>query len=483
MRQGIPNGVGAVMQYTYDDEAGGFVLTDTEPGGDLLVNSIVKLWYHHDRLGTTDFMTDNVQGKVTSYAAYDDWGMPTAKAVLKMGARELDLVTQYTVHPYDHVLNLYFAQARMYDAGDRRFMAVDPVKGTIVSSSTLVQYVYCTNNPINLIDLNGLYPASAYEYFSTFSCMPLQSDNSDTYSLNPVGIITLPSGQPARLFPLFDPWAIDPSAPYSSSRASVDPYVAYILKSINSVYSAEYNALISHPTGALNWNPPFYGTDPYALWQDAVFSGLIDSAKVPLDDFVDMMGPFWEYAQSQRTWRDNARDLLIGISAIAIPFIAAYTGVELIIAALEWYQVYNEVYINAATTLAGPAYSWTGELAQTIYSSLDAIQNSAYKAFTARNFRDNLITLTGDNGEGMQAHHVLPQAYIENFYRAGITDISNPIYGSWVETTTHQKWSYAYNQEWRVFFDSFVSNTPSVEQILTYASYLSNIYGFTTNFP
>jgi len=91
-----------------------------------------------------------------SFVSYDDWGAPTAKAIIRMGARELDLVTQYTVHPYDQVLGLYFAQARMYDAADRRFVAMDPVKGTITAPATLVQYVYVLNNPVKYIDPLGL---------------------------------------------------------------------------------------------------------------------------------------------------------------------------------------------------------------------------------------------------------------------------------------------------------------------------------------
>ncbi|MCL1816867.1 MAG: hypothetical protein FWG43_04620, partial [Clostridiales bacterium] len=60
---------------------------------------IVKLYYHHDHLGSTDYLTDNIAGKVTSYATYDDWGELTAKAIVKMGLRMLDLVQEYTGHP------------------------------------------------------------------------------------------------------------------------------------------------------------------------------------------------------------------------------------------------------------------------------------------------------------------------------------------------------------------------------------------------
>ena len=66
-----------------------------------------------------------------------------------MGVRELDLVQDYTGHAYDMVLGIYYAKARMYDADDRRFMAVDPIKGYIANPATLVQYVYCLNNPIS----------------------------------------------------------------------------------------------------------------------------------------------------------------------------------------------------------------------------------------------------------------------------------------------------------------------------------------------
>ena len=53
--------------------------------------NVVKLYYHRDRLGSADYLTDNISGKVTSYLTYDDWGALTAKAVLKMGVHELDL--------------------------------------------------------------------------------------------------------------------------------------------------------------------------------------------------------------------------------------------------------------------------------------------------------------------------------------------------------------------------------------------------------
>ena len=78
----------------------------TNGAGSIAQNGRVKLWYHHDRLGSTDYLTDNVTGKVTSYVTYDSWGDPAMKAILKLGVRELDLVTEYTGHMYDPVLGV-----------------------------------------------------------------------------------------------------------------------------------------------------------------------------------------------------------------------------------------------------------------------------------------------------------------------------------------------------------------------------------------
>ena len=128
----------------------------TTGAGNLIQNGRVKLWYHQDRLGSTDFLTNNIDGMATSYVTYDDWGAPTMKAILKLGLRELDLVSSYTGHPYDPVLGIYYAKARMYDAADRRFMAEDLHPSNLAVIQSFNEYLYVINNPINYVDLFGL---------------------------------------------------------------------------------------------------------------------------------------------------------------------------------------------------------------------------------------------------------------------------------------------------------------------------------------
>jgi RHS repeat-associated protein len=148
---------GLTYRYTFGLEKISAVLSPVDTSaGSIVQNGTVKLYYHRDRLGNTDYLTDNVQGKAVSYVDYDQWGNPLKKAVLKMGLREVDLVKDYTGHTYDPVLGKYYAKARLYDAESRRFMAVDPVKGSVISPITMNPYVYVMDNPLRYTDPTGM---------------------------------------------------------------------------------------------------------------------------------------------------------------------------------------------------------------------------------------------------------------------------------------------------------------------------------------
>ena len=84
---------GLTYRYVYGLEKLSTVITGIpNVTGSITQSNIVKFWYHMNRIGTTHHFTDNIVGKVTSYVSYDDWSTITSIAVLKAGARELDLV-------------------------------------------------------------------------------------------------------------------------------------------------------------------------------------------------------------------------------------------------------------------------------------------------------------------------------------------------------------------------------------------------------
>ncbi len=103
---------------------------------------------------------------------------------------------------------------------------------------------------------------------------------------------------------------------------------------------------------------------------------------------------------------------------------------------------------------------------------------SVYRTLTQSNFRYNLQQLTGSLGKGMQAHHIFPQKFINEFARVGI-NINNPLFGSWVGSN-HQSWSVAYNNAWQAFFK--VYNNPTTQQIFNKVAELAKQYGFKLNF-
>jgi len=75
----------------------------------------------------------------------------------------VDGITDYTGHGYDTVLNKYFAQYRMYDAENKRFMAVDPIK------DGLNWYSYVDNSPTNFFDPLGQEGTALYQNITGYS--------------------------------------------------------------------------------------------------------------------------------------------------------------------------------------------------------------------------------------------------------------------------------------------------------------------------
>jgi hypothetical protein len=104
-----------------------------------------------------------------------------------------------------------------------------------------------------------------------------------------------------------------------------------------------------------------------------------------------------------------------------------------------------------------------------------------FKSFTARNFRENLMRLTGKSADevaDLEAHHVFPQALEKDFQKLGIENIHDPRLGSWVDPTAHRHWSYSYNREWEMFLE----RKPSSEEIFNFAKQLAKKYEFDIYF-
>ena len=134
--------------------------------GQSIKKCVNMAYVHTDRLGSVVNLSDQY-GRVTARADYTDWGEVRryTDITVEGGFRRLLPEITYATHEYDDVLNQFYAKARMYDAENKRFDAVDPlldaswyeIKPYAVHSAQLTQYLYVTNNPGFYVDLLGLY--------------------------------------------------------------------------------------------------------------------------------------------------------------------------------------------------------------------------------------------------------------------------------------------------------------------------------------
>ena len=108
------------------------------------------LYVHEDLQGNTRYYT-KANGQSFAELTYDAWGMPESPNRLLNNDHGNYVYATYTGHIFDTTLDIYFCEARFYDASTRTWMAMDPVK----DGGNWYQYVY--SNPIAYMDPNGLW--------------------------------------------------------------------------------------------------------------------------------------------------------------------------------------------------------------------------------------------------------------------------------------------------------------------------------------
>ena len=111
------------------------------------------LYVHEDVMGNTRYYT-KANGQSFAELTYDAWGMPESPNKLLNNDHGNYVFATFTGHIYDTTLDIYFAEARFYDANNRSWLAMDPVK------DGLNWYQYCYSNPTTYFDPLGLWGTS-----------------------------------------------------------------------------------------------------------------------------------------------------------------------------------------------------------------------------------------------------------------------------------------------------------------------------------
>jgi len=139
-------GLVQVLMETTDEDT---VLATYNYGNDLIssINHTLSTinYFHYDGLGTVRQLTDDAEAVVAEYT-YEAFGTLIASTGATTNAYGFTGEQQF-----GEADNLVFLRARYYDSRIGRFISRDPIgyRGGINL------YVYCDNNPINLIDPYG----------------------------------------------------------------------------------------------------------------------------------------------------------------------------------------------------------------------------------------------------------------------------------------------------------------------------------------
>jgi RHS repeat-associated protein len=147
-------------------------------------------YYLQDELGSPMYMTGTDGVAVSSYA-FDDFGRNVDPRTGKLRKHEYttngNIIQPFAFTGYqeDEVSGLKFAQARFYSAENGRFVGVDQIKGYTDDVETQHQYIYCINNPLQLIDVNGKSPVEPN--------IPTSEEQSIDENFIPNTYITAPS--------------------------------------------------------------------------------------------------------------------------------------------------------------------------------------------------------------------------------------------------------------------------------------------------
>ena len=123
---------------------------DPQPGYGYIPNDTTKeetFFYHSDHLGSTSYITDD-KANITQYDAY----LPYGELLVDEHSSSEDLPYKFNGKQFDDETGLYYYGARYMNPMASIWYGVDPLAEKYKSIGA---YVYCSANPIRLIDSDG----------------------------------------------------------------------------------------------------------------------------------------------------------------------------------------------------------------------------------------------------------------------------------------------------------------------------------------
>jgi len=133
--------------YAYDN--GSTSLTTGQPVS--MTRAGQTYFYQYNAHGDVVSLTDSSGNVVNSYD-YDPWGKVLSET------ETVENPYRYAGYRYDSETELYYLQHRYYDPEICRFLTQDLESGSTKEPLSLNSFLYCYNNPIYFVDIDGLRP-------------------------------------------------------------------------------------------------------------------------------------------------------------------------------------------------------------------------------------------------------------------------------------------------------------------------------------
>ena len=142
-----------IIYYTYDEN------------GNIIALKYNDTQYYYIRNGQNDIVgiLDSNLKQIVSYE-YDSWG--NILSIKDVNGKEITDITnigiinpyRYRSYRYDTETNLYYLQSRYYSPEWGRFINFDNYGGQVGELLSHNGYIYCNNNPVNMVDEDGKFP-------------------------------------------------------------------------------------------------------------------------------------------------------------------------------------------------------------------------------------------------------------------------------------------------------------------------------------
>ncbi len=143
---------GQIKKYFRDPDSifngGGNDTISSNNGNSGNKEELLQFYYHPDHLGSSNYVTD-VSGEVYQHMEYFPFGETFVEE------RTDAEYTNYLFNgkEFDEEIGLYYYGARYYDPRTSVWQSVDPMAEKYIYQSS---YIYCSNNPLNRIDPDGM---------------------------------------------------------------------------------------------------------------------------------------------------------------------------------------------------------------------------------------------------------------------------------------------------------------------------------------